>query len=280
MRAPTTSWWWNVTPLSSEAARLRLADVVQQRREPHLQLGPRLRDDRDRVREHVLVPVDRILLEPHRVELGQELVARARCRAMNQRPADGSSATSSFDSSSRMRSALMISRRSRIAAIAVEHRRVGLEAERRDEARGAQHAQRVVAERDLGRQRRAQPLRREVGEAAERVDELGLVERERHRVDGEVAAREVGLDVVGERHLGLAALGVVHVGAERRDLEASAPSLTPPTVPKRWPCSHTASAQPETIALDRVGPGVGRDVDVVAVVVPVEERVAHAPPTR
>ena len=55
-----------------------------------------------------------------------------------------------------------------------------------------------------------------------RVDELGPVlriERDRHRVDREVAPREIGLDVVGERHLRLAALGPVHVGAERRDLE-------------------------------------------------------------
>ena len=70
--------------------------------------------------------------------------------------------------------------------------RVGLEAERRDEPRRAQHAQRVVAERDLGRERRAQPPGREIGEAVVRVDELGLVERDRDGVDREVAPRQIG----------------------------------------------------------------------------------------
>ena len=49
----------------------------------------RLGHDRDRVREHVLVPVDRILFELHRVELGQELVRRGRCaRSATARPTD------------------------------------------------------------------------------------------------------------------------------------------------------------------------------------------------
>ena len=49
-----------------ERPGLRLADVVEQRGEAHDQLGPRVAHDRDRVREHVLVRVDRVLLEPHR----------------------------------------------------------------------------------------------------------------------------------------------------------------------------------------------------------------------
>ncbi len=57
-----------------ERARLRLADVVQQRGEPQHEVRAHLLHDRDRVREHVLVVVDRVLLELHRVELGQELV--------------------------------------------------------------------------------------------------------------------------------------------------------------------------------------------------------------
>ena len=120
---------------------------------------------------------------------------------------------------------------------------------------------------------------REIGEPARRVDQLGLVQRERERVDREVAAQEVGLDVVGERHLGLAALRVVHVRAERRDLEGLA-------VLDAADGAEALALQPDGVgparddALDGVGPRVGRDVDVVAAVVPVEERVAHAPPTR
>ena len=73
-------------------------------------------------------------------------------------------------------------------------------------------------ERDLGRQRRAQPVRGEVDGAVERVDEHRVGQAQRHRVDGEVAPREIGLDVVAEDDLGLAALRAVHVGAEGRDL--------------------------------------------------------------
>ena len=73
----------------------------------------------------------------------------------------------------------MICSRSRISSIACDELGIGLEAERRDETRRPQHAQRVVAERDLGRERRAQPARREIGEPVVRIEELGLVERDR-----------------------------------------------------------------------------------------------------
>ncbi len=61
----------------TDRARLRLADVVQERGETHAQLGTRLAHDCDRVGEHVLVLMDRVLLELHGVELGQELVGQA-----------------------------------------------------------------------------------------------------------------------------------------------------------------------------------------------------------
>ena len=54
----------------------------------------------------------------------------------------------------------------------VDERGVGLEAERRDETRGAQHPQRVVLERDLRCERRPQPTRDQVDAAVERIDEL------------------------------------------------------------------------------------------------------------
>ena len=197
---------------------------------------------------------------------------------MSQSPADGSSASSSFDSSSRMRSALMIDSRSRIAPIASTIAGSGSNPSIADEPRGTQHPQRIVTERDLGAQRRAQAACGEVGEAAVRIDERFVqpgFEVERHRVDGEVAARQVGLDVVGVRDVGLAALGAVHVGAERRDLEGLAVLLA------------ADGAEPLTLRPHRVGPWQrparqpsrdgrrsrcrcqGRRT--------VEERVAHAP---
>ena len=55
--------------LRPETARARLADVVQERGEPQPQARRRVGDDRDGVSQHVLVVVDRILLELHRVQL-------------------------------------------------------------------------------------------------------------------------------------------------------------------------------------------------------------------
>ena len=91
-----------------------------------------------------------------------------------------------------------------------------------DEAGGSHHPQRVVAEAHLGRHRRAQRRRREIGHTTERIDELGSArlrrQFQRHRVDGEVATLQVGFDVVGERHVGLARVVAVDLGTERRDV--------------------------------------------------------------
>ena len=234
---------------------------MQQRGEAHAQLGTGLGDDGDRVREHVLVPVDRVLLELHRVELGKELVGEPGAREEPQ-------------------ARLRVGRDEQLAELVadplrahdlepvavprhrLDHLGVGLELERRGEPRRAQHPQRVVEERHLDRERRAQPAGGEVGETVERVDEVELRERERHRVDGEVAPREVGLDVVAEDDLGLAAVGVVHLGAERRDLEAQAVAL-------RADGAEAPALEPQVLGpaveqrLDGVGTGVGREVDVV-----------------
>ncbi len=53
------------------------------------------------------------------------------------------------------------------------------------------------------------------------------------------------------------------------------PRRSHPIVPNRAPWSHTCSAHPRTRRLDRVGPRVGREVDVGRDAV--EERVADAP---
>ena len=99
------------------------------------------------------------------------------------------------------------------------HARGGGEFELRGEPRRAEHPQRVVGERDLGVERRVEPLGREVLHAAERIDELALGQPDRHRVDGEVAPGQVGLQVLAERHRRLAVLLRVDLLAEGRDLE-------------------------------------------------------------
>ena len=261
MRAPTTSWWWKLTAAAGERPRLRLA-----RRRGTTRRGARSAPAGCCARRRSCARArpcacgsgscsSRIWLSSGRNSSERPVSAR------NQSPAVGSSTSSSFDSSSRIRSALTISSRWRSSIDRRDQRRVGRQPELRDEARGAEHAQRIVEERHLGRERRAQPTRGEVGRAAERVDEHGLREPQRHRVDGEVAPREVGLDVVGEHDLGLAALGAVHLGAERRDLERGAVLATADG-------AEPLTLQPDRVGprphepLHHVGPGVGRDVDV------------------
>ena len=139
---------------------------------------------------------------------------------------------------------------------------IGLEPERGDEARRPQHAQGIVNERHLGLERSAKAARDEVAGAVERVDELRLRKPERHRVDREVAPRQVGFDVVGVLDLGLAALGAVHVGSEGRDLDPGAVLLAADG-PEALPLEPHAVGPVTHEPLDLVGPGVGGEVDVL-----------------
>ena len=91
----------------------------------------------------------------------------------------------------------------------------------------------------------------------------GSGRRDRHRVDGEVAPREVGLDVVGERDLGLAALRPVDLGAERGDLDPDAVLLAADGAEALPLEPHVVGPRPHE-PLDDVGAGVGGDVDVGA----------------
>ena len=178
-------------------------------------------------------------------------------------PGDGSSTTSSFESSSRIRSALTIS--SRLADARRPRRPARASGSKPEPAMnraGAQHAQRIVGERHVGRERRAQPVRRQVAAPSNGSTSCGLGQAQRHRVDGEVAPREIGLDVVGEDDLGLAALGVVHVRAVRRDLARDVVDPGADRAEPRRLRATTASAHRSQQRLDRVGPGVGREVDV------------------
>ena len=151
---------------------------------------------------------------------------------------------------------------------------IGLEPEARDEAGRPHHAERIVGEGELRGLRGAEPsVHEEVLEAAVGVDEHRVVpDLDGHRVHGEVTAHEVRLHVVGERHLGLAALRAVDVAAERRHLEVAAPH----------PHAHRAerpALEPDRLrdrfegAFDLVGAGRGREVEVAEVAL--RERVAH-----
>ena len=277
MRAPTTSWWWKLTPPSANERVLGLPTSWNS-------AARRTRSSGRVLRTTAIVCASTSLWvwigscsSRMRLSSGRNSSARS-VSARNQSPVLGSSTSRSFDSSSRMRSALTISSRWRSSTTAAVSAGVGGQLELRDEARRAQHAQRIVEERHLGRQRCAQATRREVDRAAERVDEHRFGEAQRHRVHGEVAPREIGLDVVGEHDLRLAALGSVHLGAERRDLEHGVVLATADG-------AEALALQPDRVGprphdpLDDVGTGVGREVDVDVFPVaerPVEERVAHA----
>ena len=90
--------------------------------------------------------------------------------------------------------------------------RIRFESEAGDESGGAQHAQRIVAEADLRRERSAQDTLGQVGCPTVGVDERRMArpgsgrasDRQGDRVDREVAATEIVLDAVRERHPRLA----------------------------------------------------------------------------
>ena len=104
----------------------------------------------------------------------------------------------------------------------VEGGRLDAKAELGDEAGSPQEAQRILVEALVGIADGAQDPHREVGLSAEWIDELAGKGVGRHRVDGEVAPREVidERDVVGDRRL---AAGVgVFLAAIGGDLDREA----------------------------------------------------------
>ncbi len=96
---------------------------------------------------------------------------------------------SSLSNSSRIRSADTIVSRWCMDTTARASASSGTSVVAGDEARGAQHPQRVVAEALRGGEGRAQPPGGQIGRSAERIDEHGRIaaEIEGHGVDGEVA---------------------------------------------------------------------------------------------
>ena len=206
--------------------------------------------------------VDRVLLEPHGGQLGEELLGQA---GVDREPQPGARTLQLDELVELVADALG---RHDLEAVAQCHdglhqRGVGHEVVAGDEPGRPQHPQRIVAEALGGRQRRAQALGREVGGAVEGIDELQVGQRQRHGVDREVATRQVDGHVVGEDHVGLAGvrgvgLGpvggdlvgrVTPLGADRAELLALGPPVIGPALEQ---------------LLDLVGPGVGGEVDVGA----------------
>ena len=211
IRAPTTSWWWKLTPPPGWNSRVaRLADVVQQRRQPQDQVGLRRRLVRllqvDRLRQHgqrvlvdVLVLVVLVDRQPHRRAPRAARRSASPVSTSSSSPAAGRAASSSFDSSACTRSAVIRSislghRRHR-----VDHPRRGGEAELRGEPGGPQHPQRVVGERLLRRRRGVEDPLPQRAQPVVRVDERLGRQLDGHRVDREVAAEQVALDACRRR---------------------------------------------------------------------------------
>ena len=263
-----------------DLTRLGLADVVEQRREPERRIVGSA--SVFSTTANVWCSTSLCLCTGSCSSCSAASSGRNSCarpvETTSSSPREGADAVSSLVSSSLIRSADTISRRSCICSIARTTRGAGVEFELRGEPRGAEHPQRVVRERDLGVERRVEPLGREVLHAAERIDELALGQPDRHRVDGEVAPGQVGLQVLAERHGRLAVLLRVDLLAERRDLQTSSP-LRAPTVPNFTPTRYSRSAHAAQDLRRLLRDGVGREVEIAPGTRPSSSS-RTAPPTR
>ncbi len=123
-----------------------------------------------------------------------------------------------LSSSSRIRSAETMDRRSWPASDRLDQFGGRLQLESGDEPGGPEHPQRVVGEGDLGVERRAQPVHGQVGQAVEGIDQLEIGKPQGHGVDGEVPTGEIVFDPVAEGHLRLAGVGPVGLGPVGGDL--------------------------------------------------------------
>ena len=245
-----------MTPLPFWYPRvLRLADVVEQRREaraPEVERrASRVRadvlDDGEGVGQHVLVAMDRVLLQPHRRQLGQELVGEAGVDAgTTARRPDGRRSIS-LSSSSRIRSADTISSRSCIAVDRVDELGFGLQLVAGDEAGGPQHPQRVVAEAHLGRERRAQPPVAR-GRRRRRTD---------RRASGwsAVSSSAIALTVKSRRDRS-ASMSSANATSGLRESAAYASARWVVISYSRSPCLAPDRAEPLALGPDRVGPPV------------------------
>ncbi len=150
------------------------------------------------------------------------------------------------------------------------------EAELRDEPRGPQHPQRVVAERHLRRSGCVEHPGVQRGQTVEGVKEFaGSVGRDahRHRVHGEVPAHQIVGEAVPEPHLRIARHLVIGVRTERGELHALVALADPDGAVLDAGVPQGVGPGPQN-ALHLFGPRVGGEVEVGAQ--PAQQRVTHA----
>ena len=260
-------------PARADAARLGLAHVVEEGGQTQDPVGSGAVHHRDGVGQHVLVPVDGVLLEGEGGQLGQELVGQARVHHERQ-PLAGALDHQQLVELDADPLGRHDAQPAPEALDRADQRGVGLHAIGGDEAGGPQHAQGVVLEGDLGSQRRAQAALHEVDPPLEGIDQLGVGQSQGHGVDGEVTAGEVGLHLGAEGHVRLSGVRVVGLGPVGRDLVAGAAEGA----------AHGAEAfslQPHRVGpaphhrLGLLGEGVGREVEVGLPGIEVEQRVSY-----
>ncbi len=270
------------------AARLeppggRLADVVQQRRQPQHQvrlarrIGGALQVDRlvqhgQRVPVDVLVLVVLVDLQLHGRHLGQHVVGQP---GLHQQ----------LDAAARELAAQQLGQLDLHplrgdpgdfgghVGHRFHHPVGGGEAELGDEAGGPQHPQRIVGEGVLRRGRGVQPTVYQVRHSAVQVDERPARQLDGHGVHREIAAHQVAFDGVAEGDVRIAAHAVVGVRTERGDLDRRA-------VPVRAERAELDPGVPDRLRpagqqiADLLRTGVGGEVQVRAQ--PPQQRVPHA----
>ena len=259
--APTTSWWWKETrPSGLEAPRPRLADVVQQGRQPQRQVGAvllqvdGLLQDGQRVLVDVLVPMVLVPLQPQRGDLRQHPVREP---GLHQQP-DALDAGGARAAACSARPAPAPPRRCRSGRPCPSSRPSTSSATVKSSC-AAKRAARIIRSGSSEKDASGAPGVRSTRAARSSRPPCGSMkvfsgQRDRHRVHREVAADQVLLDGVAVGDLGLARGAVVGLRAVGGDLDLEAARRPPsrvffwqPTVPKAIPTSHTASAQGRTM---------------------------------
>ncbi len=117
--------------------------------------------------------VERVLLEAHRAELGQELVGET---SLDEEPQPRARILDQQQLRQLVANSLGTDDLEPLPELPDRAHQLGLgrEVEVGDEPCRAEHAERIVEEGDLGLERRAQAPRREIGRAAVRIDQLGV----------------------------------------------------------------------------------------------------------
>ena len=229
--------------------------------------------------QHIFVTVNRVVLEPHQREFRHELIGEA---SVVQEPEALGRMVDGDQLVELVTDALgrhdLQTRHHRVHCGDERFRRLHVEA--CDQACRAQHAQRIVAEADVGPERCAQDTLHQVDGATVRVDQRrrgSSGQLERHGVHREVASAQIGFDVVGIRDVRLAGLVGVRLGPKCRDLEDALAGLGADRAEPLALRPHGVG--PATQArLDLRRSGVGGQIEVEVRPTGIDEQVAHGAP--